>query len=187
MQLAPQRRVRLRRHPDPRAHAAARHHLHRAQLQARPRRQRRARLLLVQLELPRVQGQPVLEAPVGRALAQPRQAPPRLLGERLRILDHQGRVGGQVIEERAHVRVEDRRQRLDPEELLAALDLLQQVARLRRGQGRRVRRRQHLAARIGARRDDGLAHRVEHHRVQRAQGPLRAGVIQTDRLDLVAE
>ncbi len=89
------------------------------------RLQRQRRLVLAQHELVRRQRQAVLDVTGSGRLAQPALLPPRLLDHRLRILDHAERVGRQVVEERHHPRVEGGRQRLDAEEQLPLVDLLQ--------------------------------------------------------------
>ena len=189
-QLRPQRGVRdeatrtrgggVRRAPKTRD-------LHRAELEPPSRPQRQRRLLLAQHELVRRQGQAVLDVAGGGRLAQPARLAPRLLEHGLGILDDAERARRQVVEERNHLRVESRRQRLDAEEELALLDLLEEVARLRRRIDRGVGGGQNLGPRIGARRVDRLAHRVDVDRVERPQRPLRGRVVEANRFDLVAE
>ena len=81
------------------------------------------------------------------------------------------------------------RQRLDAEEQLPLLDLLEQAARLRRRVARRRRRRPGCSrARIGARRSAIVSRTgCRWTLVQRAQRALRRRVVEPDRLDVVAE
>ena len=109
-----------------------------------------------------------------------------LLPDRLRVLHHEQRVGPQVLQGRHHLPVENRGQRLDPEEVLAGLDLLEQVAGLAGGQRGGVGRRQHPRARLRARGQDGLAHRMDVGLGELPQSALAAGVEQPHRLELVA-
>ena len=111
-----------------------------------------------------------------------------LLQHRLRILDHEQRPRRQVLERRRHLRVERRRQRLDAEEVLARLDLLQQVAGLAATAARRRRpppgcgpADRPPSVRMVSRTGWMCA------RVQRAQRALAGGIEQPHRLQLVAE
>ena len=123
----------------------------------------------------------------GGQLAQAALLSPRLLDDRLRVLDHAERVRRQIIEERDHLGVERRRQSLDAEEQLPLVDLLQETARLRRRINGGVGGGQDFRARVGARRLDRLPHRVQMNCVERPQRPLGGGVVKPNRFDLVAE
>jgi hypothetical protein len=96
-------------------------------------------------------------------------------------------VLGQVVGERRHARVEGGRERLDAEEVLACLQLLEQHARLGRRVVRGVGGGEHARPELGAGGAHGLAHGMEVELVQIAQRALRARVVEADRLDQVAE
>ncbi len=157
-----------------------------ADLDAAARLERGARFVLEQHELGGVERDAVLGATRGGGLAQLARVPPRRLEHGLWILDDDERARGQVVEHRLHARVKGRRERLHAEERLALVDLLEQVARLRRRVRRGVGGGQDLGARIGTLGSDGVAHGVQVQLAQRAQRALRGRVVQAQRLDLVA-
>ena len=80
-----------------------------------------------------------------------------------------------------------RRQRLDAEEALARLDLLDEVPGLARGHRGRVRRRKNARPRIRARPWHRLAHRMHHRARQGPQRALGGRIEQANRFDLVAQ
>ena len=142
----------------------------------------------VQHELGGVERQPVLDAPAGGRLAQLGGVAPRFVEHRLRLLDHEGacppagsRAAAPCARERPAPATRCRRT-ASPSSICSS-----KQPRLRRREDGGVGGRQQLGARIGARRPDRLAHRVQVQLLQRAQRALRAGVVEADRLDLVAE
>ncbi len=83
--------------------------------------------------------------------------------------------------------MEDGNQRLTAEEILASIDLLQQVAGLARRVGGLVSGGQQTRPHISAGGDHSLPHRVERHSVNGPQGALGGSVVQAQRLHLVAK
>ena len=127
-QLGAQAGVGLRRHPDARCGrpvgSRGGRHLHRAQFQARPSGKREACLFLVEQELLRIKGEPMLGPAMQGALAHAGETAPRLFQDSHRILNHHVGLRRKVVEERAKAGMKDGNQRLAAEEILAALDLL---------------------------------------------------------------
>ena len=190
-QLGAQAGVGLRRHPDARRRrpvvGAGRRHLHCAQFHARPGPQREARLFLVEEELLCVESEAVLGPAVQGTLAHAGKTAARLLQQRRRILDHHARLRRKVVEEGSETGMEDGNQRLTAEEILASFDLLQQVAGLARRVGGLVSGGQQTRPHIRAGGDHSLPHRVERHSVNGPQAALGGGVVQAQRLHLVAK
>ena len=97
------------------------------------------------------------------------------------------RACGQVLGDRRHALVERRRQRLDAEEVLALVDLIEHRARLRRRMRGAIAGLEQALAQPIAAREHRLAHRVHVDLLDGAHGPLRLGIEEADRLDQIAE
>ena len=159
---------------------AGRRHFDRAQFQARPSGKREARLFLVEQELLRVEGEPMLGPAMQGTLAHAGETAARFFQQGRRILDHHPGLRRKVVEERAETGMKDGSERLAAEEILAAFDLLQQVAGLARRVGGLVGCGQQARPGIGTCGSHGLPHRVERHSVDGPQAALGGGVVQAE-------
>ena len=190
-QLGAQAGVGLRRHPDARRGrpvVGAGDVISTARNSTRGQAgKREARLFLVEEELLRVEGEAVLGPAVQGTLAHAGKTAARLFQQRRRILDHHARLRRKVVEEGSETGMKDGNQRLTAEEILALFDLLQQVAGLARRVGGLVGGGQQTRPHIRAGGDHSLPHRVERHSVNGPQAALGGGVVQAQRLHLVAK
>ena len=146
-----------------------------------------AYLVLVQQERARIEGQAVILQAVLGVFAQPNHLAMGLFQHRPGIFDDQLGSFRQVVEERAHVRVEGWRQGFDAKERLARVDAFQDAAGLAGRVGRVIGRGQDAPARIRACAGHGFPDGVKHQAFDGAERALGGRIEQAQGLHVVAE